>query len=250
MVIGNAVLTVLGYSKLKDGSSLLSSIGRPVDIGSAELATIILGAILLNIGLLVFIIGLVSILDERAADVLVSTMIAMGILSSTGYMVLNMGLDKIVYRVCSIYNITPSEEGRIVPIPSNSTVTFAIVKTKLYFREIDRIIDKLSSPQMQPPYTQPLNQSTSQQTQVYSIGAGTLRGGVAIITIHSNQPVIINSAQLLGTQYVTYNITPNYLSVGDSTVEINFGNITLAEGVYAIRLTLSNGQYIDCNTFA
>lgn len=224
MMIVDVTLTVLGYLKLRDGFSILSSIGKPVGIGSVGAIIILIGTILVFNILLITLGGFLII-------------VIAGILLTIGYALLGIGL----YKVGSEYNNTLTKDGGILTI-----IPFiSFIGIVLSFIGIGEIIKKLPWSQIQFPY-----QPISQPTLVYPVGAATLRGGVAMITIHSNKPISIFSAKLLGTQYVTYNITPSYLSVGANTVVINFGNIALAEGVYTIRLTLSNGQYIDIQAYA
>lgn len=215
------VLYILSYSKLKEGFSVLSSIGKDVGIGSTGLTLMLIGVIIMLIGaiLTVVLIGIFIIPIG-------------GLILFIGNILFGIGL----YKVGSTYNNTLTQVGGILVIIPVGILQF--IGAILSYIGIGDIIKKL-------PSSQPTISTTPQSSQVYPLGTGTLRGGVATVTLYASQPVSIYSAQILGTQYVSYSITPSYLNVGNNVVTINFGNVQLTAGVYTIRLTLSNGQYVD-----
>nr|WP_256202732.1 DUF973 family protein [Sulfuracidifex tepidarius] len=152
-----------------------------------------------------------------------------GIVAFVGYVLFGIGL----YSVGSQYNNGLTKIGGILV----ATLILGFIGLIMVYVGLGEVQKNVGTYGYTPQ---------SGQSQLYQVGVGTLKDGVATFTVYSSQQLMIYSASLLGTQYYTNSVTPNTLNPGNNNVMVNFGNVSgLTQGPYTIRLTLSNGQNLD-----
>ncbi|AAY80417.1 DUF973 family protein [Sulfolobus acidocaldarius] len=96
--------------------------------------------------------------------------------------------------------------------------------------------------------------SAKKTVKVSSLGSGIIRGnGILTISLYSDSDVYITQAQIVGTNYISTSITPNYLKHGFNNITIDFNNLSLnliPNSLYTVRLLLANGDSIDIQVTA
>jgi hypothetical protein len=236
-----AILTdILGILRIRKGFSILNTAGLGTGIGS-------IGALLILLGPLLEFIGIILLIPAALSGNLAGALASFTGLNMGGEVIGFIGLILLIigfYRVGRYFDNGTVKIGSILLI-------LGIIGFIILYLGLGSVLDSLKSGTF-PGSTMGATVIPS-QASVYQQGSGTIKGGVAYITLYATAPVGISYASIQGTNYYAtqFSISPQQLMQGINQVVINFGNISLTPGVrYTIRIGLSNGTAVDATVVA
>jgi len=236
-----AILTdILGILRIRKGFSILNTAGLGTGIGS-------IGALLILLGPLLEFIAVILLIPAALSRNVAGALASFGGLNIGGEVIGFIGLILLIigfYKVGSYFNNGTVKIGSILLI-------LGIIGFIILYLGLGSVLDSLKSGTL-PGSTMGATVIPS-QASVYQQGQGTIKGGVAYITLYATAPVGISYASIQGTNYYapSTSISPQQLMQGINQVVINFGYISLTPGMrYTIRIGLSNGTAVDATVIA
>ncbi|MFP3233665.1 MAG: DUF973 family protein [Sulfolobaceae archaeon] len=236
-----AILTdILGILRIRKGFSILNTAGLGTGIGS-------IGALLILLGPLLEFIGVILLIPAALSGNILCSVGSFTGLNIGGEVIGFIGLILLIigfYKVGSYFNNGTVKIGSILLI-------LGVIGFIVLYLGLGSVLNSLKSGTF-PGVTTGATVIPS-QAGVYQQGQGTIRGGIAYITLYATAPVGISYASIQGTNYYAtqFSISPQQLMQGINQVVINFGNISLTPGMqYTIIIGLSNGTAVYATVVA
>lgn len=250
-------LVILSYLRTREGFRLLVYIGKDLKGGITATTLILLGIIVLLLGMLIM-------LPLAITSIFSGSLLAVGVTVATGVVIILIGvilsfigfiLLALAYRKTGeIYNNDSLRTGGLLLlIGSIVGIIISIIGYILdligfimIYSGLKNLINTIQqTPTIPASQTYP---ALTPSAPISEVGTGILRSnGIAEVTIYTQFPVQILSATLLGTSFITNDVTPNQLNVGYNKVVINFrvSPVLIPGNLYTIQLSLSNGQTLN-----
>ncbi|WP_338598478.1 DUF973 family protein [Sulfolobus tengchongensis] len=247
LVIG-IVLVGLALLNMREGFSLLTSLGRDLRRGITGTSLVLVGLIIFFISILYLLLLLPTIrfgihrVELTSIIGIVALELIGGIIAFIGYLFVALSFRDLG----KFYNNRNLDDGGLFVLIGAILSIFisivgAIVEIIGFFKirsGLDEVMKGQYQQQQIPPPSSPIGQ----------IGIGKLySNGIAEVMIYSQYQLQILNAIIMGTSYSTADISPNQLSIGYNNIKMNFKTSFMFTpgNIYVIQLTLSNGQTLN-----